>query len=344
MTMRSDHYPERSHRELDPVVVAWSRMDASVHIARQAVAPEPTRQQRAANVPPAVAAALRLQRAIGNRACTRLLARQPGTAAAGAAAKPKVELPTFTVTAKNDWLRDPDPLKPHKKDFGLTTVTTVGGSMPKFQVAPAPGGGVVVQPTEAWIKPIEVQHVAPGRYPEENPINYRPDRDRFRVYYQKQPSGFPTYWDVTRDGAEKLKAGEMEHVVDYQYAFYLSVFRFAEIVNEMAATGTRYASEADARKVLDGQVLIDESKLVTYFAELCEQTRKIRDVSPGARPSHTPVRAVSETPVYDDATHQYIGSIPLTAGSLTLLGRGIPDVVMQAAAAPECLQLTRIKP
>ena len=59
-------------------------------------------------------------------------------AAGGTAAKPRVELPTVNVTAKNDWIRDPDPQKPHEKDFGVTTVTSEGGGMPKFKVAPAP--------------------------------------------------------------------------------------------------------------------------------------------------------------------------------------------------------------
>jgi hypothetical protein len=218
----------------------------------------------------------------------------------------------------------------------LTELVGKGGQQPTFGTAPAPGGqrGVVIQPTTASIPPIECQFLNPGRYVERHAIRLRHDPSDPNY----KPGGYAPVWDVTPDGSKALRAAEQEHCDDNKYAFYFSLFRFAEVVNELASHGTVYPNEAAARRALDAQVKIDPQNVVAYFNCLGQWTKEKRDTK---EKWHTPQLRVTSLE-YDSTIRDNVAVKKLTPASLSNLGHPSAQLVLEAAQA--CIGLTSLKP
>src|SRR5262245_46954936 len=251
----------------------------------------------------------------------------PTAAAAGP------QMPECKGQAVKQWI--PDPKNRKAKLPGLTELSGGGGTQPDFKVGPAPAGkGVVVLPTGASLPPIQMKFLAAGHYLDLDRINYRPSEDPAH----KKPGGYRHAWKVTQDGSAKLAEAEQEHCNDFRIAFYVSLFRFAEVVNDMAKQGTVYADEKAARTALAAQVKIDPANLPAYFQCLADSTRDERDNNHW----HTPTLKVSEV-TYVSELSEELAILPLTAASLPHVGKHSSwDLIMQAAASPTCLSLTTL--
>lgn len=65
------------------------------------------------------------------------------------------------------------------------------------------------------------------------------------------PSGrYDLRWTITADGAAKVRAGEVEHCADLRHAFDISLRRYADAVNAIAASGRVFASERAATRAV----------------------------------------------------------------------------------------------
>jgi hypothetical protein len=248
-----------------------------------------------------------------------------------AAAAPPVLLPTCEATPVADWIRDP--LDPKVELFGLTQLAT-GGTRPELRVGPASSGkGFVVLPTGTSLaKPIASRYLQPGRYPEHG-IRLRLERGA------GPPAGYLKLWEVTADGSEAIKAGEQEHCDDFRLAYYFSFYRYAELVNEVAAQGTVFPTQAAAQAALKGKVFIEAAQLPAYFACLAGEMRDGRDKAGW----HTP-RKFDPTFGYDSKLRDDVAVRTLSAKSLPDVGKHSSGELLFQRAAPACVSHTTLPP
>ncbi len=247
------------------------------------------------------------------------------------------QLPTCTMQAVDQWI--PDPQNSSKQLFGLTTLSGAGRTQPEFILGPAPGGGkgFVVLPTSASLAPIQSKFLKPGRYVDRRMINFRPQEGSGFPY---RSDGYPNVWEVTSAGSAKIQAGEQEHCDDFRLAFYLSLYRFVEIVNDMAAKGTVYPSKAAADSALRTQVAIDPAKLFDYFKCLASWMQNERDT----KPWHTPTLPHVDSVSYDSNVRDQVAIRTLTENALPEVGKHSSWDLLQNGAAQACVQHTTLKP
>lgn len=248
---------------------------------------------------------------------------------------PTPQLPTCDLKEVDQWIRDPQ--NPNVQLFGLTELSGAGGTQPMFKTAPAPiGNGVVILPTTTAIPPIRSQFLKAGRYLDTlSKIVIQPGG-------MNPPGSYPVVWDILSDGANQIKAGEQEHCTDYQLAFYISLYRFAEIVNDLARSGVVYSNEAQARAELEKQVKIDPANLPAYFQCLARWMLSKRDTEKWhTSPSPKADRASIE---YDSKAGTQVAVFRLTAKSLPEVGKHPSwDLLYEAASTSACLKLTKLK-
>lgn len=119
-------------------------------------------------------------------------------------------------------------------DFGLTRLDgTV--SVPTARTRKV-AGGVVFENTAARMPAIDSVYTQAGRFVEgtsKMPRGTSPDCT--------DPE-YPTLWIIDKDGADLLRAAEIEHCDDFKYAFDISISRYADIVNRLANSGRKFAS------------------------------------------------------------------------------------------------------
>jgi len=153
---------------------------------------------------------------------------------------------------------------------------------------------------------------------------------------------YPVVWAVTKEGSERIKAGEQEHCNDIQLAFYMSLYRFAEIVNDMARQGTEFKGEAAARASLRKQAAIEPAKLPGYFQCLGDSMAKKRDDAHW----HTPPPPKAERAMieYDATARKSVAVVEINEKSLPEVGKhGSWDLLLNDAA-PACIRFTNLKP
>jgi Domain of unknown function (DUF4157) len=244
------------------------------------------------------------------------------------AAAPAMLFPTFQATAAADWIRDPQDTKTEL--FGLTQLST-SGTRPELRVGPASSGkGFVVLPTGTSLaKPITLQYLQPGRYPEH--------AIRLRLQEGGLPGGYLRLWEITADGSEAIKAGEQEHCDDFRLAYYLSFYRYAELVNEVAVQGTVFPTEAAAKAALKGKVFIEATHLPDYFKCLADEMRDRRDKAGW----HTP-RKSDPALGYDSKLRDDVAVRTLSARSLPDVGKHSSGELLFQHAAPACLRHTTL--
>jgi hypothetical protein len=231
----------------------------------------------------------------------------------------------------------PDPQKPNVQLWGLTPFSGAGGQQPELKVAPAPSGkGVVVQSTGASIPAIQMQFLKPGHY-----------FDKLSTIAAQAggalpPGSYPVVWNLTKGGSEKIKAGEQEHCNDIQLAFYFSLYRFAEIVNDLARDGTVFKDEAAARVALGKKAAIEPQKLPAYFQCLGDTMAKKRDDSHWHSPP--PPKAERATVEFDATARKNVAVIEFTEKSLPEVGKHGTVDLLANHAAPACIGFTTLKP
>jgi len=186
-----------------------------------------------------------------------------------------IEIPKCTETPVNQMIKDGN-----KEVFGLTTLSGQV-QVPVFQTEPA-GKAVKVKKTFAALPAIELKFVTDGMYDDKNLT--------FTMACQGndptcQAGTFPVVWNVTKAGSGRILEGEQEHCADFQLAFYLTLGRISEIINELAGDGKTFPSEAAAKQAMQKQIALPASDWFPYFTRLTNQTSKIRD---DFRKWHTP--------------------------------------------------------
>ena len=240
------------------------------------------------------------------------------------------------MQAVDQWI--PDPKRPKEQLPGLTQLTGAGGVQPDFKLGPAASGkGFVVLPTTASLPPIQSKFLKPGKYPDRSMLNFRPQAESG---FQPRAGGYVNVWEITQEGSSRLQAAEQEHCDDFRLAFYLSLYRFAEIVNEMAKTGTVFASESSARAALAKQVKIDPANLSAYFKCVSGWMQRERDNSKW----HTPLLPTVDSIAYDDTVRDFVAIRKLTGKALPDVGRHSSADLFFKGAAPACVQHTTMVP
>jgi hypothetical protein len=260
----------------------------------------------------------------------------PGTkASAGGNPAPPVQIPVCDAQGVDQLI--PDPESPKAQLWGLTQLSGAGGQQPDFKVAAAPSGkGVVVQPTQASLAPIPMQFIKPGRY-----------LDKLSSISGQEGSALPpgsysVVWSVTKEGSDRIRAGEQEHCNDFRLAFYFSLYRFAEIVNVMAAQGTEFQDEAAARAALARQVAIEPAKLPAYFKCLGEKMADKRDRSGWHKPPAA--KAERATVEYDSTLRKNVAVVEINQKALPEVGQHPSITLLFDDAAPACIGFTKLKP
>ncbi len=232
-----------------------------------------------------------------------LAAPTEGAAEAGGAAAGSVNRGTCSPRAlsRADFLRQPGT---QQDDFGLTTLEVSQVTFPQVTLART-RGALRLQPTSAALPTIPSVYTGQGTFTEgERIFMGSPACDAGR---------YPVRWIITPQGAQKIAAGEQEHCSDYQYAFDVSLARYAQAVNQLATAGTSFASQATAERRLAREVGTHPRDWQARFVCLACKT-KIRD----RNGSHTP-RPRIDPPVYpcqytrawiSDASLPRIGQTP----------------------------------
>lgn len=164
-------------------------------------------------------------------------------------------------------------------DFGLTRLQgTV--TIPAVHTTRARGGHVL-SPTHAALPPITSVFTAAGTFTEGTSIFVA------QSGAECASGRYPLRWMITRDGAAKIKEGELEHCADFEHAFRISLERYADTVNGLAQTGRRFPSQRAAQAHVTRLVGPAPSDWGTVFQCLARKT-VLRDGARGAPGSHTP--------------------------------------------------------
>lgn len=166
-------------------------------------------------------------------------------------------------------------------EFGLTTLDVLQTTFPELRLSPARNGRV--QTTTAALPTIPSIYTRAGTFTE----------GTIRVFggpgSDCEDGAYPLRWTISTDGANKIRDGEQEHCNDFQHAFDVSVQRYADAINALAASRRRFASERQAKRHLARTVGFDFDDLLTVFTCLANKTllRDRRNMHT-PRPRHSP--------------------------------------------------------
>lgn len=207
-----------------------------------------------------------LQRAPGDEAPSPHKEERTEPKPAGAEAETKSVAPCDPKgLSRADYLKEPGT---STDDFGLTTLSgTV--SVPVVHVSRT-RRGFVLDPTGAELPPLTSVFTAAGNFIEDTIISIGDNTEC--------PSGrkYPLQWRILPGGAQKIREGELEHCADFQHAFDISLRRYAEVVNELAAKKVVFASQRAAEHHATRLVGPRPDTWSDVFACLAKKT-KIRD-------------------------------------------------------------------
>ncbi|HEX6288338.1 MAG TPA: DUF4157 domain-containing protein [Herpetosiphonaceae bacterium] len=188
-------------------------------------------------------------------------------------------------------------------DFGLTTLAgTV--TTPVVHTTRA-RGGVRIDATAAALPPITSVFTQAGTFTEGTAIFVSQGGDCRSGRYDIR-------WTILPDGARKIREGELEHCADFQYAFDISLRRYADAVNTLAASGRVFPNQRAAEAHVTRLVGAAPGNWGAIFACLAGKTTS-RDGAHGYRGWHTP-RPHSIPPRLDTScafTRQVIGGTSL---------------------------------
>lgn len=203
-----------------------------------------------------------------------------GSGSSGATGSSSQGSCTPRALARADFLRQPGVTQ---NDFGLTTLEVSQVTFPQVTLARS-RGALRLQATNAALPTIPSVYTGQGIFTE---------GERIFTGSQVCDAGrYPVRWIITPQGAQKIAAGEQEHCSDYQFAFDISLARYAQAVNQLATAATPFASQATAERRLARETGTHPRDWQATFVCLACKT-KLRDHNG----SHTP-RPRFDAPVY----------------------------------------------
>lgn len=202
-------------------------------------------------------------------------------------------------------------------DFGLTRLAgTV--SVPVVQTRRV-RGGFRLEETAAALPPITSVYTDAGIFTEGTAVFLDSGG-------AECPSGrYPMRWIIAADGARKIRDGELEHCADFQYAFAISLQRYADTVNQLAQRGRLFPSQRAAEAYVTRQVGAAPADWSAIFECLARKTT-LRDGSRGMRGWHTP-RPITRPPRL--STNCAFTNILVTGSSLPEVGQHLPSEIIK---------------
>jgi hypothetical protein len=163
-------------------------------------------------------------------------------------------------------------------EFGLTTLTVSDATFPALDLV-RKGKGVQVQATTAALPKISSIFTQAGVFDEGEATVLGDGGDC--------PSGkYPLRWVITAGGAQKIQEGEQEHCNDFNLAFDLSLGKYRDAINQLAAKKKIFANEAAVKKDLRRIVGFEFDDLFTVFACLARKSL-VRDRNDWHKPVPT---------------------------------------------------------
>lgn len=152
-------------------------------------------------------------------------------------------------------------------DFGITRLDgTV--AFPAVGVTRV-RGGVKLQSTDAVLPPLTSAYTQAGSFLDPTAVVVHTDPGG-----ECPPGRYPIQWTIDSGGAEKIRDGEAEHCSDLQYAFNISIRRYAETVNTFAANNRVFRNERHAKRVLERTTGVHPDNWQTVFRCLAGRTRR----------------------------------------------------------------------
>ena len=163
-------------------------------------------------------------------------------------------------------------------EFGLTALTVSDATFPALDLV-RKGKGVQVQATTAALPRISSIFTQAGVFDEGEATVLGDEGDC-------PPGKYPLRWVISAGGAQKIQEGEQEHCNDFNLAFDLSLGKYRDVINQLAAPKTIFANESAVKKHLKKIVGFEFDDLFTVFACLAKKSL-VRDRNDWHRPVPT---------------------------------------------------------
>jgi hypothetical protein len=165
--------------------------------------------------------------------------------------------------SRDNYLKEPGT---STDDFGLTSLDPNAVTYPEF-ITEKTIGGVRIKPTMASLPTIPSVFTGSGNFFEGE-----------RTVTKQNPSDcdtkkYPIRWTISDQGAAKIAEGEQEHCGDFQHAFDISLKRYAEAINALAATSKVFINDADAKAKVVKAVGASPENWRSIFICLAGKTR-----------------------------------------------------------------------
>jgi len=204
----------------------------------------------------------------------------PQEAAAEAGQSPAAPIPICRPKA----LSRKDFLAQHgatTNDFGLTSLALNAVTYPEANTTGVQHG-VTISPTSAALPQIPSVFTAAGSFVEgEREVLGQGDRNC--------PSRkYPLRWVISSQGAQKIAEGEQEHCTDFQYAFDISLRRYADAVNTVAASKRVFHDDKAVNAYFKRTVGAEPADWQDVFACLVRKSLSRDPSAKGGPSSHTP--------------------------------------------------------
>ena len=140
-----------------------------------------------------------------------------------------------------------------------------------------------VQPTHAALPVIQSVYTRAGRFTDGETRSFPGSSGCPRGRY-------PVQWNILTTGAAKIAEGEQEHCNDFQYAFDISLRRYADAVNQLAQSQRTFSGRRAVDRYLSRVTHVPPANWRSVFECLARKTLLRDSVARGAvRGWHTPI-------------------------------------------------------
>src|SRR5215510_5785722 len=163
--------------------------------------------------------------------------------------------------SRADYLKEPGT---STDDFGLTTLAGTA-QIPVVKTSKT-AKGRVLDFTDAKMPPLTSVYTKAGQFEEGIAISDDTTQGC-------DPGKYKVQWWILPDGERKIREGELEHCADFQYAFDISIRRYADVVNDLATTKKAFSSQKAAEKYVTGLVGPKPDTWSDVFKCLIEKTK-----------------------------------------------------------------------
>ena len=159
-----------------------------------------------------------------------------------------------------------------KEAFGFTqTLSKQAPPPPEVRTKPAgKSKQVVVEKTQATPIPCESFFTKAGSV--WRIISLDADKPKESANAEKCGSSYQRQFTITAEGEKKISEMEMEHCVDFKYAFDISLGCYAAVVNDLAKKGTEFDSQAAAVDAVTKRTGRKPDTWMAHYLELLAKT------------------------------------------------------------------------